>query len=47
MNFDLNINVQIGVTPQLATFLTALLQSHPVTPVQLSVSDAPAPEQPA
>lgn len=32
MNFDLNINVQIGLTPQLATILTALLQSRPATP---------------
>lgn len=47
MNFDLNINVQIGVTPQLATFLTALLQSRPATPVQLPATEAPAPEQPA
>lgn len=32
MNFDLNINLWIGVTPQLATFLTALLQnSRPTT----------------
>lgn len=44
MNFDLNINVQIGVTPQLATFLTALLQSRPATPVQLPATEAPAPE---
>lgn len=47
MNFDLNINVQIDVTPQLATFLTALLQSRPATPVQLPATEAPAPEQPA
>ena len=47
MNFDLNINVQIGVTPQLATFLTALLQSRPATPVQLPATEAPTPEQPA
>lgn len=47
MNLELNINVQIGVTPQLATFLTALLQSRPATPVQLPASEAPAPEQPA
>lgn len=47
MNFDLNINVQIGVTPQLATFLTALLQSRPATPMQLPATEAPAPEQPA
>lgn len=47
MNFDLNINVQIGVTPQLATFLTALLQSRPATPVQLPATEAQAPEQPA
>ena len=46
MNFDLNINVQIGVTPQLATFLTALLQSRPANPAQLPASEAPAPEQP-
>ena len=43
MNFDLNINVQIGVTPQLATFLTALLQSRPATPVQLPATEAPTP----
>ncbi len=47
MNFDLNINVLIGVTPQLATFLTALLQSRPATPVQLPATEAPAPEVPA
>lgn len=47
MNLELNINVQIGVTPQLATFLTALLQSRPATPVQLPASEAPTPEQPA
>lgn len=47
MNFDLNINVQIGVTPQLATFLTALLQSRPDTPAQLPAIEAPAPEVPA
>lgn len=46
MNFDLNINVQIGVTPQLATLLTALLQSRPVTTV-LSATETPAPEAPA
>lgn len=39
MNFDLNINVQIGVTPQLATFLTAMLENRPATPVQLPASD--------
>ncbi len=44
MNFDLNINVQIGVTPQLATFLTALLQSRPETPATLPAIEAPAPE---
>lgn len=38
MNFDLNINVQIGVTPQLAMFLTALLQNNCPT------IEAPAPE---
>lgn len=47
MNFDLNINVQIGVTPQLTTFLTALLQSRPGTPAQLPAIEAPAPEVPA
>lgn len=47
MNFDLNINVQIDVTPQLATFLTALLQSRPDTPAQLPAIEAPAPEVPA
>lgn len=44
MDFNLNVNVQIGVTPQLATFLTALLQSRPATPVQLPATEAPAPE---
>lgn len=47
MNFDLNINVQIGITPQLATFLTALLQGRPATPVQLPATEAQTPEQPA
>lgn len=49
MNFDLNINVQIGVTPQLATFLTALLQSRTATPVRVHIpaTDIPAPEAPA
>lgn len=47
MNFDLNINVQIGVTPQLATFLTALLQSRPATPAQLLATEAQTPELPA
>ncbi|MBD5391272.1 hypothetical protein HDR66_00520 [bacterium] len=47
MTFDLNINVQIGVTPLLATFLTALLQSRPDTPAQLPAIEAPAPEVPA
>lgn len=49
MNFDLNINVQIGVTPQLATFLTALLQSHTATSVRVHIpaTDIPAPEAPA
>lgn len=47
MDFNLNVNVQIGVTPQLATFLTALLQSRPATPVQLPATEAPAPEAPA
>ena len=47
MNFDLNINVQIGVTPQLATFLTALLENRPATPVQLPASDTqPESEKP-
>lgn len=46
MNFDLNINVQIGITPQLATFLTALLQ-RPDTPAPLSAIEAPTPEVPA
>lgn len=44
MNFDLNINVQIGVTPQLATFLTALLQNSCPATVQLPATEAPAPE---
>lgn len=44
MDFNLNVNVQIGVTPQLATLLTALLQSRPATPVQLPATEAPAPE---
>lgn len=44
MNFDLNINVQIGVTPQLATLLTTLLQSRPTTSVQQPATEAPAPE---
>lgn len=47
MNFDLNINVLVGVTPQLATFLTALLQSRQATPVQLPATEVPAPEQSA
>lgn len=42
MNFDLNINVQIGITPQLATFLTALLGSRPAKSVQLPVANTPA-----
>lgn len=42
MNFDLNINVQIGVTPQLATFLTALLQNSCPATVQLPAIEAPA-----
>ena len=46
MNFDLNINVQIGITPQLATFLTALLQSRPDAPAQLPAIEAPAPQAP-
>lgn len=40
MSFDLNINVQIGVTSQLAMFLTSLLQSRPATPVQLPATEA-------
>lgn len=44
MDFNLNVNVQIGVTPQLATFLTALLQSRPATPVQLPATEATPPE---
>lgn len=40
MDFNLNVNVQIGVTPQLATFLTALLQSRTATPVQLPATEA-------
>lgn len=44
MNFDLNINVQIDVTPQLATFLTALLQNRCPATVQLPAIEAPAPE---
>ena len=47
MNFDLNINVQIGVTPQLATFLTALLQSRPASLAQIPTTEAQTPEQPA
>ncbi len=47
MNLDFNINVQIGITPQLATFLTAFLQSRPVAPEQLPAIEAPAPEVPA
>lgn len=47
MNLELNINVQFGVTPQLATFLTALLQSRPATPVQLPATEPqPAEEKP-
>lgn len=47
MNLELNINVQLGVTHQLATFLTALLQSRPATPVQLPAADPqPAEEKP-
>ncbi|MCM1022289.1 MAG: hypothetical protein NC403_08805 [Muribaculaceae bacterium] len=45
MNFDLNINVQIGLSPQLATFLTALLENRPATPVQLPASIAPQPDE--
>lgn len=44
MDFNLNVNVQIGVTPQLATFLTALLQSRPATPAQLPATEATPPE---
>ena len=44
MDFNLNVNVQIGVTPQLATFLTALLQSRPATPVQLPATETTPPE---
>lgn len=44
MDLNLNVNVQIGITPQLATFLTALLQSRPATPVQLPATEAPAPK---
>lgn len=44
MDFNLNVNVQIGVTPQLATFLTALLQSRPATPVQLPATEATSSE---
>ena len=40
MDFNLNVNVQIGVTPQLATFLTALLQSRTATSVQLPATEA-------
>lgn len=29
MDYTLNLNVQIGVTPQLADFLTAILQARP------------------
>lgn len=42
MNFDLNINVQIGITSQLATFLTALLGSRPAKSVQLPAANTPA-----
>lgn len=41
MDLNINVKVQVGVTPQLATFLTALLQSRPETPVQLPALDAP------
>lgn len=44
MDFNFNINVQIGVTPQLATFLTALLESRPTAPTapaQLPQTAAP------
>lgn len=44
MDFNLNVNVQIGVTPQLATFLTALLQSRAATPVQLPATETTPPE---
>lgn len=49
MNFDLNINVQIGVTSQLATFLTALLQNTPTNQVRVHIpaTDIPTPEAPA
>ena len=47
MDLNLTVNVLVGVTPQLATFLTALLQSRPATPVQLPATEAPAPEVPA
>lgn len=40
MTLSLNVNVQMGVTPQLATFLTALLQSRTTTPVQLPATEA-------
>jgi len=48
MNLDFNINVQIGITPQLATLLTAILQSRPVAPAQLPAIEAPVqqPEKP-
>lgn len=47
MNLELNINVQFGVTPQLATFLTALLQSRPAIPAQLPAAEPqPAEEKP-
>lgn len=46
MKFDLNINVLIGVTSQLATFLSALIQSQPQSqPMQLLSAETPTPMQ--
>lgn len=47
MDFNLNVNVQIGVTPQLATFLTALLQSRPATSVRVHIPATEASPEPA
>lgn len=52
MKFDLNINVLIGVTSQLATFLSAILKTQPAQtpttalPVETETqTPAPAPEE--
>lgn len=48
MKFDLNINVLIGVTSQLATLLSALIQSQPQPqsqPTQLPSAETPTPMQ--